>query len=126
MPSNEQDGTSQDPIRAQIAQAVPNLIKWVAEQLPSLDPNPPMVETLTFADVITYFTKAPADPRIAAGALLRRPRADHHFILQIFLDETNDVCSDNGGKPYGRTLIARHLDAELSVKFSETDLILFR
>jgi hypothetical protein len=115
-----------DPIRAQIVEETRNLFRWVAQQLPRFDPAPLTIDTLTLENVISFFAKAPTDPQIAAGALLRRPRPSGYYVLQLFLDESDEVCVDSYGQPYGRVVLARKLDAELAERFSEADLILFR
>lgn len=88
---------------------------------------PEVVETLTFADVIRYFTnQRPNDPRVSAGALLRSSHPRGQLIDQVFLDERDKVCANAAGVPYGRRLVASRLDPELAAKFADLDVVIFR
>ena len=44
--------------------------------------------------------------------------------IQVFLDRENDLVLRPDGKPYGRQLVVRELDAELRDTFGNKDLII--
>ena len=86
------------------------------------------VDTLTFADVVGYFTdERPDDPRIRAGALLLsagHPRG--RVVFQVFVDDADRVCGDASGTPYGRRVIAGRLDDELNDYLGGGELLIFQ
>jgi hypothetical protein len=88
------------------------------------------VETLTFGDVVSYFTsERPDDPQIKAGALLLSAEpgpGPGRVAFQVFLDEADQVCGDASGTPYGRRILARRLDAELTDYLGGGDLLVFQ
>ena len=86
------------------------------------------VDTLTFGDVVSYFTgERPDDQRIKAGALLLSAGSQPgHVAFQVFLDEADQVCGDASGTPYGRRILAGHLDAELTDYLGGGDLLIFQ
>ncbi len=85
------------------------------------------VDTLTFGDVVGYFTdERPGDPRIISGALLSADHPKGREVFQVFLDATDRVCSDPSGTPYGRRVIARRLDDELTDYLGGGALLIFR
>jgi len=89
--------------------------------------QPPVIDVLTFPDVVAYFAdKRPDDPRIRAGALLSRNHPKGRLIFQVFLNEDDKLCSDGSSRPYGRRLIARRLDDELAARFGTKELLIFR
>ncbi len=86
------------------------------------------VDTLTFGDVVSYFTsERPDDPRIKAGALLLAAGSQPgHVAFQVFLEEADQVCGDASGTPYGRRILAHRLDAELTGYLGGGDLLIFQ
>ncbi len=85
------------------------------------------VDTLTLADATGYFTaQRPADSRVRASALLSAAHPRGHLVFQVFLDEADRVCADASGTPYGRQVIARHLDGELLDYLGGGHLLIFR
>ena len=79
-------------------------------------------------DIVRYFVeKHPGDPRIVAGALMCRSHPRGYLLYQVFLDESNNMCSDPSGRPYGQRFVACRLSRELAEKFSRgrTDLVVF-
>ena len=86
------------------------------------------VDTLVFGDVVSYFTgERPDDPRIKAGALLLSAGSGPGRVaFQVFLDEADQVCGDASGTPYGRRILARRLDAELTDYLGGGDLLIFQ
>lgn len=85
------------------------------------------VDTLTFGDVVGYFTdEHPGDPRITSGALLAAEHPKGRQVFQVFLDDADQVCSDASGTPYGRRVIARRLDDELTDYLGGGALLIFR
>lgn len=92
------------------------------------NPRPPVIDRVGLEEIVEYFTeKHPGDPRVAAGALLRRHHPRGHLLYQVFLDEQGNICSDPDGRPYGQRIVACSLDPDLSNKFSrQNDLVIFR
>ena len=89
--------------------------------------RPVTVEVLTLGDVTGYFAgQRPADPRIRAGALLSAAHPRGRLVFQVFLDEADRVCAGPSGAPYGRQVIAGHLDDELLDYLGGGDLLIFR
>jgi hypothetical protein len=105
-------------------------LDWLTRLFDGIKPNPrpPVTDVIDLEDVVRYFTeKHPGDPRIVAGALLRRPHPRGHLLYQVFLDNADHICLDDTGKPYGQRLVARSLGRELGDKFSPgNDLVIFR
>lgn len=103
-------------------------------RLPGLIPldtevGPRDTDVLTFHDVVQYFVESrPADPRIAAGALLRQRRRKATRYLQFFLDYSDRPVLNNSGIAYGRALDAARVDEELAAAFADhdNDLLIFR
>lgn len=105
------------------------LLTWLENYLGRIrwTRKPPTVDVLTFSDVLAYFhTGDPGSLEVKGGGLLRRAHRSGHLVFQFFLDREDHVCVDPSGAPYGRTLVARSFDLELSEKFTPTDLIIFR
>ncbi len=87
------------------------------------------IDVLTFHDVVRYFIESrPADPRIAAGALLRQRRRYTTRYLQFFIDDNDRPVLNNSGIVYGRALEAARVDEELAAAFVGHDnhLLIFR
>jgi hypothetical protein len=96
--------------------------------IPEIEPTkPPVLQMLTFTDVVRYFAEhQPRDFEVQGGALLRRPSARGTRMYQLFLDQRDSPCVDKGGRPYGRVFEAMTIDDELATKFGSSDLIIFR
>jgi hypothetical protein len=83
--------------------------------------------TLTLADVTGYFTRErPKDPDVKAAALLSAADPGGRRVFQVFLDQSDRLCADASGTPYGRQVIARRLDDELLGYLGGSDLLIFR
>jgi hypothetical protein len=91
-------------------------------------PDSVAVDALTLHDVTTYFAgQHPGDPRVKAGALLSVPHPDGgRQVFQVFLDAADRVCADASGAPYGRRVIAHHLDDDLLDYLGGGELLIFR
>jgi hypothetical protein len=93
-------------------------------------PRPAAVDTLTLREVTTYFAgQRPGDPRVKAGLLLFAPDPGGRQVFQVFqvfLDATDRLCADASGVPYGRRVIARHLDDDLLDYLGGGHLLIFR
>jgi len=97
-------------------QALLAQLAGVFDQAADLRRRSQTVDTLTFGDVVGYFTdERPGDPRITSGAL-----------LSVFLDDADRVCRDPSGTPYGRRVVARRLDDELTDYLGGGALLIFR
>jgi len=58
--------------------------------------------------------------------LLSAGQPPGRVVFQVFLDEADQVCGDASGTPYGRRILARHLDAELTDYLGGGDLLIFQ
>ena len=86
---------------------------------------PQVVPVMTYEAAIQYFvTNRPDDSRVKKGVILRQPHAQGQHLIQVFLDRENDLVLRPDGKPYGRQLVVRELDAELRDTFGNKDLII--
>ena len=89
--------------------------------------RPAIHDTLTFEEVVHYFASAqPGNPPIRSGALLSAEHPKGHLVVQVFLDAADDVWRDPSGMPYGRQLVARRFDAELTDHLGGRDFLTFR
>ena len=108
-------------------QALLAQLAGVFDQAADLRRRSQTVDTLTFGDVVGYFTdERPGDPRITSGALLSAEHPKGRQVFQVFLDDADRVCSDPSGTPYGRRVIARRLDDELTDYLGGGALLIFR
>ena len=89
--------------------------------------RPGVIDELSFADVVAYFTEQhPGDPRISAGALICQPHPKGRLVFQVFLDERDRPCLDPSGAPYGRRLVAGSFDDELTRRLRGDQMLIFR
>jgi hypothetical protein len=80
---------------------------------------------MTYASAIAYFVMDTLpDPRIKRGVMLLKPHFRGHVFIQAFLDEHNHLVLRPDGTMYGRQLLVRELDEELSELFSGNDYVL--
>lgn len=97
------------------------------EKLPAPRRKPGVVESLSFADVVGYFTEQhPGDPRISAGAMVCRPHPRGTLVFLVFLDDRDRPCNDPSGAPYGKRMVAASLDDELLDRLNGKQLLIFR
>ena len=95
---------------------------WLRSILPI---GPEVVDLMTYPDAIRYFVDSrPRDSQVVKGAMLLQPHPQGHMLVQVFLDRENDLACDASGKPYGRRLVVRELDAELGDTFGDKDLVI--
>lgn len=84
------------------------------------------VPLLSYGEAVKYFvTDRPADERIARGALLRHQVADGSLVVWLYLDGENKPLADAKGKIYGRKLLVKSLDDELTECFSNNEILVF-
>ncbi|MFI2632323.1 hypothetical protein ACH5A2_18290 [Streptomyces collinus] len=96
--------------------------QWLCEFLPL---RPDVIDEMTYEATMSYFVEdRPEDPRVAKGALLLGRHREGALFMQIFLDEADEVVTNPDGKPYGRQVIVRHMDAELKDLFSGKKLVI--
>ena len=108
-------------------QALLAQLAGVFDQAADLRRRSQIVDTLTFGDVVGYFTdERPGDPRITSGALLSAEHPKGRQVFQVFLDDADRVCRDPSGTPYGRRVVARRLDDELTDYLGGGALLIFR
>lgn len=89
--------------------------------------RPGVVDELSFADVVAYFTEQhPGDPGIAAGALICQPHPKGRLVFLVFLDERDRPCLDASGAPYGRRMVAGSFDDELTRRLGGDQMLIFR
>ncbi len=125
------DANRNQQARQEAAAAILNtLLPWIEALIGTTAKegrNPGVQDSLTFEEVVAYFTRAHnGDPAIAGGALYRRPHPQGHLVFQVFLNDNNELIFKQRGFPMGRVLIARRFDDELDEKFANVDLVLFR
>jgi hypothetical protein len=102
------------------------LVAGLFEKLPGRR-KPGVVESLSFAEVVGYFTEQhPGDPRIAAGALVCQPHPRGTLVFLVFLDDRDRPCDDPSGAPYGKRMVAASLDDELLDRLHGKQLLIFR
>lgn len=102
-------------------QLIDNIAVWLNDLLKV----PEVLPILTYEEAIKYFvTNRPAEKRAVKGAILMKKHSQGNHISQVFLDETNQILYQADGKPYGRQLVAKQLDAELKETFDGKDLII--
>jgi hypothetical protein len=102
-----------------------NFAREANEVLRSILPiGPEVVPEMTYVEAISYFVKnRPTDSRVAKGAMLLQDHPQGRMLVQVFLDKNHDLACDSSGKPYGRRLVIKRLDAELADAFGGQDLI---
>lgn len=88
---------------------------------------------LTYRETIEYYTEyLPKYPLVSGGVILRRKiylsnNIEIYEIYQVFLDYNNDlICDPKNGIIHGRVLLVKMLDEELTERFGNTDMIVFR
>lgn len=102
-----------------------NIVLEFGEWLRNVVKLPEVIPIITYEDMIKYFiTDRPNDPRIRKGAILRQTHPQGYHLAQVFLDKNNQVVLSSNSVPYGRQLIARELDDELSEVFGNKELII--
>lgn len=80
---------------------------------------------MTYASAIGYFVMDTLpDPRIKRAVMMLKPHFRGYVFIQAFLDEHNNPVLRPDGNMYGRQLLVRDLDEELSELFSGNDYVL--
>jgi hypothetical protein len=106
------------------------LVKMICELADGLrnTRHPLTVETLTFAEVVRYFTRErPADLTVHHGALLVQRRLFRDITcVQVFLDEADNLCHGPFNELYGRVMSVKQLDRQLADLAAVNDLIIFK
>jgi hypothetical protein len=101
---------------------IKDVLKDIFDKLPVLGPD--TVELLTYGEAIEYFVNSsPPDLKVNKGIMLRQPHAKGFMFVQVFLDEKNNLLCKSNGNPYGRRLIVKQFDEELTEHFADKDLI---
>ena len=105
-------------------------VQDVAKQLHSFIQNwaeaSQQVETVTYNEVIEYFVKQrPNDNRIVKGALMSAPQKNAVKLTWLFLDEQNEAVLKPNRSPYGKQVIAKTIDDDLTDFFDGRSLIIF-
>jgi hypothetical protein len=95
---------------------------WLRSILPI---GPEVVPSMSYEDAMGFFLDArPSDPRVVRGAMILQDHPQGRLLVQVFLDGNNDLVSDATGKPFGRRIIVRQLDEELTATFGGTRLVM--
>ena len=85
-----------------------------------------LIDEMTYEDAIKYFVnQRPSDSRVKKAAMLKESHSKGQLITQIFLDTNNELVCRSNGEPYGRKLIVKRLDDELTEAFAGKNLIIF-
>jgi tetratricopeptide (TPR) repeat protein len=86
--------------------------------------DPETIDVLTYKDVIGYFVTEKPSIKNIKGALLKQKHRKGYLMTQVFIDVNNDLVCRNDDSPYGRKLVAKSLDRELSEQFGNTSLLI--
>ncbi|MER7008076.1 hypothetical protein ABT297_34210 [Dactylosporangium sp. NPDC000555] len=120
-----------DPLAAVVYPAFFQMLQSAVHQISKV-PRPIGVDALTMREVIRYFvSERPADPCVDHGALLVRRRLRTSFrrrvtlCFQVFVDANHMPCSNPAGEVYGRAMVVRRFDPELSAHLAKHDLVIF-
>ena len=107
---------------AKAMEVAENIHGWLREILPI---GRDVVQEMSYTRAISYFVEQrPKDGRVAKGAMLLQEHPQGKLLTQVFLDKNNDLISNERGKPFGRRLILRSMDAELKETFGGKDLVI--
>ena len=95
-----------------------------------LPQEPEVISVMTYKAVVEFFvTERPSFPEIQKGAILRQkyPKKQGLFVVyQVFLDGKSElVCRQDNGIPFGRKVLVKNFDEELSDSFQNKDLLIF-
>ena len=102
--------------------AARELNEWLRSFLPI---GPEVLSEMSYESAISYFVDArPNDSRVAKGAMILQSHPQGHLLSQVFLDASSDLVEAPDGKPYGRRLVVKRLDAELERTFGDKDLVI--
>lgn len=106
---------------------VDSFVDFIHAKLPQ---EPEVISVMTYREVVEYFvTERPSSPEIRKGAILRQiyPKNKELFVVyQVFLDGNNElVCHQSNGIPFGRKVLIRNFDEELSNSFQNKNLLIF-
>jgi hypothetical protein len=95
---------------------------WLRSVLPI---GPDVVEEMTYSRAISYFAEQrPPNPRVSKGGMLLQTHPQGQLFVQVFLDSSNELVCSADGKPFGRRLVVRSLDAELTDTFGGKKLVI--
>ena len=83
-----------------------------------------VVPIMTYDAAMKYFITDRPDPKIKKGAILKQKHSQGIHLWQVFLNENNELVLGSDQIPYGRQLVARKMDEELSTTFGKNDLII--
>jgi len=103
---------------------------WVEFIQTKLPQEPEVISVMTYKAVVEFFvTERPSFPEIQKGAILRQkhPKKQGLFVVyQVFLDGKSElVCRQDNGIPFGRKVLVKNFDEELSDSFQNKDLLIF-
>ena len=100
---------------------ISEFLNFIEDLLPI---HPEVVEQMSYREAISYFIKErPSDSDVVKGAMLLQNHSQGHIFVQVFLNARNELVCDSEGKPYGRRLVTRSLDAELKETFGNKKLV---
>ena len=107
--------------------AIDSLVDLIQGKLPQ---EPEVISVMTYREVVEFFvTERPRFPEIQKGAILRQkhPKKQGLFVVyQVFLDGKSElVCRQDNGIPFGRKVLVKNFDEELSDSFQNKDLLIF-
>lgn len=100
-------------------------ITFLVNLFEGIELEPKIVDKMTYEEAIKYFIQQrPDDDQVSKGVILRESNSKGYLFIQAFLDDENNVVKKKSGMPFGRKLIVREFDEELSESFSDKDMIL--
>lgn len=89
-------------------------------------PAEPVIDHLTYRDVVEYFVHhRPADQQVKKAGLLRQQIGRQFHVHWCYLDDEMNLCFDADDTQLGRSAWVRSFDDELQRMFGEHDLVIF-
>lgn len=84
------------------------------------------IRKLTYENAISYFVENQPPVPVAKGVMILEPdeHSPYMYFTQLFLDDDDNVVSTHDGSPYGRRLLLRKLDSELSAVFGSKRIVI--
>jgi hypothetical protein len=106
--------------------AIIDLAKALASKLKELLPlEPRVIPLLEYDDVFAYFIER--SPRVhgdVRGAMIVEEHAQGVLFIQCFIDSQDRPICRRSGVPYGRQLVVKQFDEELTDIFDGQDLVI--
>lgn len=87
--------------------------------------DPEVISLMTYKSAIEYFVQnRPTLSEVKKGALMREAHSKGYLVSQVFLDDMDEIVCKADGTPYGRKVVVRQFDEELTNSFRGTNMII--